>query len=788
MSEAPSNQAAEDVQPHWGERIRGRAVATLRSESFQRWAMLVAISLIIAALAYSRLIPGGRDYQVGDVATEDVKASRDFLVEDRQSTEVRREAAAEAAPPVYDIDEEALAQAIRRLNTAMARAREMEGGRSDPDLLHAERTEFERLLGAAVDAKTFRALRRGGFDPQVERAALTMLSRVMVAGVGRVQHQQPIVVRAVVAGQERQVEDPSSIPTPREARAKLKERAKEFAKELPAEQLAAAVSLAQTLVVPNLTFNKAETELRRARAKERVRPVFFQVKKGEMIVREGEKVRPEDLLKLKVEREGSGAAGPEIIIGMALLLGIFLAITYHIAELHGRKSLVASNKDLLFLCATLLLIFLTARSALFIGEAVSDAFPFVTERTIVYGTPVAAGAMMVALFLGLRQAIFFSMVAAVSVAMLAGSQLAAFLFFFIGSLVGAASVGKVRERPALVRAGLVVGVTNMLVVAALSIGAGTFFSLQGPLEAFSGLAGGLAAGVLVVGLTPVVEMLFGYVTDMRLLELTNFDQPLLRELMVQSPGTYHHSVVVANMVEAAAEPIGANALLAKVSAFYHDLGKTRKPQYFVENQADGVNRHEKLTPSMSALILTSHVKDGAEMAAAAGLEQRIVDIIRQHHGTALISYFYQKAKTLKGDGAVSEADYRYPGPKPQTKEAGLVMLADAVEAACRTLPEPTADRIQGLVQRIINNIFCDGQLDESELTLRDLHSIAASFNKILCAMYHQRVEYPEAERVKRRSGEARGEAEDSERAAGAEDQPGGPEEKERQNIRRLGLS
>jgi len=788
MAEAPKNQAAETGnggQPI-GERIRVRVQQLCANEAVQRWAMLVVVSLVVALLAYSRLLSGGYDYHAGDVATEDVKASRDLLVEDRQSTEVRRQAAAEASPPVYDLNEEALAQGIRRLSAAMERARALEHGRGDPGLAHEERTEFERLLGAPVEADTFRGLRRGRFSPEIEQAVITLASRIMVAGVGRVQHDQPIIIRSVVAGQERQVDDATTVPDLKAARGRVREVAEALALKLPAEQRAAAVQLAEGLITTNLTHSKAETEQRRKLARERVRPVFFQVKKGEMIIREGEKIRPEDLLKLKVEHEGVGVAAPEIIVGMALLLAIFLALTYHLAELHGRKRL-ASNKDLLFLCASLLCVFLTAKASLFVGQAISHAFPFVTERVAVYATPAAAGAMLVALFLGLRQALFFSLTASVSVAMLVEAQLPAFLYFYIASLVGASCIGRVRERPALVRAGLVIGVANVLVVGALSISGGTYFTLQGLLEAAAGFAGGLAAGLLVIGLTPVVEMAFRYVTDMRLLELTNLDQPLLRELMVASPGTYHHSVVVANMVEAAAESVGANALLAKVSAFYHDLGKTKKPQYFIENQESGVNRHEKLTPSMSALILTSHVKDGVEMATNARLERRIVDIIGQHHGTALISYFFQKAKGLKGDGAVSEAEFRYPGPKPQTKEAGLVMLADAVEAAARTLPDPTSDRIQGLVQRIINNIFCDGQLDESELTLRDLHSIAANFNKILCAMYHQRVEYPEVERAKRPRGEAKGEAEDSERAKPGEDQPGEAEEKDRQNIRRLGL-
>jgi putative nucleotidyltransferase with HDIG domain len=215
--------------------------------------------------------------------------------------------------------------------------------------------------------------------------------------------------------------------------------------------------------------------------------------------------------------------------------------------------------------------------------------------------------------------------------------------------------------------------------------------------------------------------------------------------MVRAPGTYHHSVVVGNLVEAAAESINANPLLARVAAYYHDIGKASKPLYFIENQAGEENRHDKLTPSMSALVLISHIKEGSELAREKHLGQPIIDIIRQHHGTGLIKFFYDRAKTqAEATGhTVEEKDFRYPGPKPQTREAGIVMLADCVEAASRSLVNPTPDRIQGMVQKIINNIFIDGQLDECELTLKNLHEIARSFNRILTGIFHHRIDYPE---------------------------------------------
>jgi putative nucleotidyltransferase with HDIG domain len=251
-------------------------------------------------------------------------------------------------------------------------------------------------------------------------------------------------------------------------------------------------------------------------------------------------------------------------------------------------------------------------------------------------------------------------------------------------------------------------------------------------------------GIIATGIVPILEIAFDYTTNIKLLELGDLNQPLLKELSMKAPGTYQHSIMVGNLVDSAADAVGANSLLARVSAYYHDIGKTKMPLYFIENMK-GENKHDKLTPSMSSLILINHVKEGGEMALEYRLGDEIRNVIQQHHGTTLIKYFYGKAKEQEDPEVqqIKEKDFRYPGPKPQTKEAGLVMLADAIEAASKTLPDPTTAKIKGMVQKIINRIFTDGQLDECELTLRDLNAIAKSFNRVLDGIFHQRIEYPE---------------------------------------------
>jgi putative nucleotidyltransferase with HDIG domain len=271
---------------------------------------------------------------------------------------------------------------------------------------------------------------------------------------------------------------------------------------------------------------------------------------------------------------------------------------------------------------------------------------------------------------------------------------------------------------------------------------------------FAGCASGIIGAFLAAGIIPLFEHFGRFVTDLRLIELATLDHPLLKDLSIQAPGTWNHSMVMGMMAESAADVVGANPVVARVGAYFHDIGKSKKPLYFVENQSADENRHDKLSPSMSALIIRAHVKDGLEMAKKHQLPTIIQDMIPQHHGTSVIEYFYDKAlKEAKEQGVdPSEVDkslYSYPGPKPQTKEAGLLMLADAIEAAARTLPEPTADRIQGMVQKLINKIFASGQLNECPLTLQELHRIAKSFTRVLTGIYHHRIAYAEpAEKTK----------------------------------------
>ncbi len=366
--------------------------------------------------------------------------------------------------------------------------------------------------------------------------------------------------------------------------------------------------------------------------------------------------------------------------------------------------------------------------------------------------PVLVFALSMAIAFRQEVALLLSLVLCVLVTFAIGASLGYCIAMMATVAIGVFMGGRIRSRTKLLWVGVACGTAMLVLTIVTGILAGQ------PLQYLlgEGVRYGLwcvAAGFLMNGLLPFLEYGFGVVTDLSLLELGDVSHPLLQELVQRAPGTYNHSINVAAIGEAAAEAIGANGLLVRVSAYFHDIGKMLKPEYFVENQNDQVNRHETLMPAMSTLIIIAHVKDGADLARQHNLPQPLIDFIEQHHGTTLVQYFYNRANQQEAerpDGKpIEESAFRYPGPKPQTKEAGVMMLADAVESASRTLAEPTATRIRNLVQELANARLMDGQFDESGLTLQEIRVVQESLVKSLIAVYHGRVKYPDAKRPER---------------------------------------
>ncbi len=740
-----------------------------------KWFILLVMSLVISVLIFPNILSKPKTYNLGDVADHDIKASRDFLFENQELTEKNMETTVKEVLSVYDFDNYT-SHLIPRIKEAFLAGREyhtniqsvLDQERSDSadgvkntsntpvetDILNKNR--FFSILEVRPNEEIFDPLMQLGFSDQIEQVIILCIAEVFERGVVG---NWPMLKNHIEKGGIilHDIDSKKDVPVTNLNRFYDLEGAKGFIERKGrtfinntggAEPAKISVIIAQALVKPNLTFNQRETEARKDLARKSVKPTYYKIKKGEMLVREGELIDADHLLKLSEQaRIQSRMSALARVPAMTILIGLLFSVMY-LVGFHGSKAFKGDGKDLLFSSMMLFGIFVFILIHSFLAEEVARGFDFFTARTLLFAVPVACGAMLISIFQGMGVAVTFSLTISVLGSLLTGGQVEFFIYFFISNLVAAYGAKSCTERGVLIKTGLMVGVVNIILTLAIVLIYGPLHTLEPIFAAASGFIGGVLAGVIATGILPLMEMAFGFTTDIKLLELANLDQPLFRDFMVRSPGSYHHSVIIGNMVEATAKAVQANPLLARVSAYYHDIGKLKKPLYFIENQRGSENRHEKLAPSMSSLVLISHVKDGVELAKEHKLGHEIIDIIQQHPGTSLISIFYHKAKERmlqKGDKSVEikEEDFRYPGPKPQTKEAGLVMLADMVEAASRSLKDPTPARIQGMVQTIINKAFSDGQLDECELTLKDLHEIAKSFNTTLSGIFHHRVQYPE---------------------------------------------
>jgi len=505
---------------------------------------------------------------------------------------------------------------------------------------------------------------------------------------------------------------------------------------IPDRKLRPAVSaLVKEYVKPNLEPDEKRTALKKEETSKNFLPVYntFDVSKNELIVEKGTRVNARHIAQVSQLRQfRTKSKQPGFFLGMTLLfllMGLVAAVYMHFTR---KKTFLSSTKDI---GIVLLNMYLMLAIAQFIIRAPQPS----------YFIPLAGMGMMTMLLSGFNGAFLSVLLMSSLIAILTGGKIEVGMVLLISSVVGMYAVRNARKRSDILWAGLLAGIAKFISIVCVGLISGIepeVFASDG----LWGVASGVFSGFIVMGLLPVFEHLFKVPTNISLLELSDMNHPLLKKLAMEAPGTYHHSVMVGNLAEAACDCIGANSLLARVGAYYHDIGKIAKASYFSENEMGAPSKHSKLTPSMSALIIAKHVKEGAEVAKKYKLNNTLVDFITQHHGDSLISFFYQKAieKSEKGEGEVlKEENFRYPGPKPQTKETAIVLLADAVEASSRSLEEPTPSSIRNLVRKIINNKFIDGQLDECDLTLRDMHNIADCFVRVLMGVFHTRLNYPE---------------------------------------------
>lgn len=499
---------------------------------------------------------------------------------------------------------------------------------------------------------------------------------------------------------------------------------------LPAEQADLVTQWTKAFVVPNSFYNRQKTDEQRALARERVGTVYRTIEKGEAVLREGELVTP-----LAIETlETLGILRPRLVLEdyvspalFALLLVTLLAA--HIVRL--RPALFAHSRALLLIAFLILL---------FVGGAKF----FTGARTSwLYLYPVSAAAMLLAVLVDSEIALGVAFILALAVGFLAHLSLEMTTYVLMAGSIAALSLGRIERLQLFLWSGTYVALTNAGVAAIFRVTTRQTDPVVWAPLLFAALGNGALSGLIALGGLFVLGKLFGITTSLELLDLGRPTHPLLQKLLIEAPGTYHHSLIVSQLAEQAAQRIGADTLLVRVGAYYHDVGKTSAPQMFVENQLDGVNIHDTLEPHASARIVLDHVPRGVALAKKYGLPQRLSEFIPQHHGTTLAAYFHRKAIKANAGASILEKDFRYPGPKPQTREAAILMLADGVEATARAERPTTPEQMYAIIDRIVAERLREGQLDECDLTLRDVEQIKEAFFGVLQGLFHPRVRYSE---------------------------------------------
>ena len=783
-----------------------RGIAWLRALQENALAQFVLfVSFIVAIVAVMTAGFNVQDInissaQIGKPALRPVVAMRDFtfIEQDEEATERLRERVTLAVPPVYDWQEglgeqlrdkthksfesmrEGIAVKLRERaiinqpspapnNTPAPRKSDLDE-LSDTEVLTKAPTSqvidiarelrnerFDQHMPAAINEQDFETFARDRFSYQTENIITTIVSEAMgqlLVPSGRVfedELERGIYLRRIRDDKiliEYHLTDLRGRLTARESIPGLvREQLQQRPNDVNQNNLRAAIFRTSTSIIPpNTTYNEAMTLDKRDAARAAVADVVIRenFRKGQLIVTKGERITARHVRIVSTMNDTDAFSNTAQIITGLIIFSLLLLVTFYLFGRHNISGFEVRNKDITFLGVTMLLFLLFTRVGKAISYSIGEQLTQIPADAWLFAIPVAGAGMLVRLILRSEHAIVFSIVYAVLAGIIMDELLFYSIFTLVGCLVGANFVRQVKNRLTLMWSGLVVGMLNVATLTGYLLLQGELLTAQAPIMLLLGFCGGIASGFVVSSILPVFEAGFGYTTDIKLLELANLNHPLLRELILRSPGSYHHSMMVGSLCEAAAEEIGCNSLLARVGAYYHDIGKSKNPGYFAENQKAGENPHDKLKPNMSALIIKAHVKDGIEMARKERLPKEIIAFIEQHHGTSLIRYFYHRAKQLEDPNIpeVNEKDYRYPGPKPQMRETAICLLADGIEAASRSMKVKSPDKLKGLVQTMINNAFTDGQLDECDLTLKDLNAIANAFTRILTGIYHHRPEYP----------------------------------------------
>ncbi|MTI65996.1 MAG: HDIG domain-containing protein [Firmicutes bacterium] len=655
--------------------------------------VFVIFTGLLFTLIVNNIAPEKISVQVGEFAPKDIRATKDII--DKKTTEDLKKEAMEKVEPRHRVDPSIQVKVKNEIRNFFNLVYNLSDNEKDINLKMIEQesliniTEKDYMTLLNTENKQLQKL---------ETYVYEIVNQIMGTGIKE-----------------------EEINFEKENVSKIFNNLEDIPKDL---KLIGEKTIKQTLK-PNRFLDTETTKEKRMKAANEVESVV--IKKGQLIVRQGEQVtqRSLELIKSTGLLKESSNFDYKIILGSILIVIIF--------ELIIIGYLYILDKEILKNIKKITMLSIIILSIIVISKTVYNISPYLL--------PVSAAAMLISILTNPKLSILLNFVIVLIIGLITGNDINVVTMCMIGGIIASIGVIKTNHRHNLFIVGFVVGLVNIGVILSFGLIDDLGFKIMLS-KCIYGMLNGVFSAILTIGSLPLWEGLFGIITPLKLLELSNPNHPLQKKLLLEAPGTYHHSIVVGNLSEAAAEAVGGNSLIARAGAYYHDVGKLKRPYFFRENQLNNVNPHDKINPNLSSLIIINHTKNGVDMAKKYNLPKVIENIIREHHGNTLVAYFYHKALNSDNSNLIQEESFRYKGPKPQSKESAIIMLADSVEAAVRSMQEPTKGKIEGKVREIIKDKLEDGQLDECDLTLKDLNTIAKSFLNILIGIFHERIEYP----------------------------------------------
>lgn len=751
--------------------------------------LIILLSVIISVILSPSLISRTPRYHLGDFVIGNIRAPFDLSVADPQATAEARTKALTRLEPIYEYDaaarvhlQERLQNAFIVLNKLFEPLTELEQIKLPNKKMAQRRAELDKQLKIAlVDARSefqkqlATELTDDEFEQLIEaRFAPVLADRINVAlakvynyfitfdfdEISRILTKNdkggPAAIRIHERGrtQDRELKNVARVINPKQAELMVLELAEKQWKTSPKVLKDLLAKIAVNQIKPNLIYDSKATEEARLRAVDAVLPVTYSFKKNQLIIGDGQAVEQQQKVVLDFLRQKSAPKGwLKTMLGLALLSLLTIAISFWITD-NNMKAFIISERDTFVLGIMLVVTLLAMRLTGWFGDKLTAQFPTMPAYLLIFLFPLATPTMLVRFLMRFEIAMIFAVVVAAFATLAIQAPLHYFILAFAISMVGAHVMRDVKRRTQILRGGFIVGLASMISAYILMLLVQKATMADIVYTPLAGFIGGVLAGVLVLGLAPIFENLMGYMTDISLLELANYENPLLRRISHHASGTFHHSIAISSLSEAAAEAVGANALLVRVGSLYHDLGKSLNASFFIENQL-GENPHDRVkTPRESAQIVKAHVIDGAKLARENKLPERIIDFIEQHHGTRTIAYFLDRANKAAAAGGepVDEADYRYPGPKPQTRETAILMICDVIEARSRTIEDRDEAKVKAMIDEMIQRIVDEGELDECPLRIGDLSRISRALTEVIIGMHHNRIAYPDQRKLRHYGG------------------------------------